>query len=78
MYNYLVYAQPAGGAEIDPFCQVIASYWKYSDKIRKVIDVMEIEGISEFESALFSKYECDYFNYYLDKASFNNGLEFEK
>ena len=35
---------------------------------------MELKNIINFENSLFSKPECDYFNYYLNRASFNNGL----
>ena len=42
--------------------------------MRETIDIMELKNIINFESSLFSKPECDYFNYYLNRASFNNGL----
>ncbi|CEN81263.1 hypothetical protein [Paraclostridium sordellii] len=51
------------------------SYWRYSHDMRVVVDNLESEGIVKFESSLFSKYECDYINYYLNKSSFNNGLD---
>lgn len=50
------------------------SYWKYPSEMRETIDIMELKNIINFESSLFSKPECDYFNYYLNRASFNNGL----
>lgn len=50
------------------------SYWKYPSEMRETIDIMELKNIINFENSLFSKPECDYFNYYLNRASFNNGL----
>lgn len=43
--------------------------------MRVVVDNLESGGIVKFESSLFSNPECDYINYYLNKSSFNNGLD---
>ena len=51
------------------------SYWKYSFEMREAINMMESKGLIEFGSSLLSKQECDYFNYYLNRSSFNNGLD---
>ena len=36
---------------------------------------MEVEKIIFFDSTLFSKPEQDYFNYFLNKSEFTNGLD---
>lgn len=36
---------------------------------------MEVEKIIHFDSTLFSKPEQDYFNYFLNKSDFTNGLD---
>lgn len=51
------------------------SYWRYSSEMRHIIDIMESKDMLNIESSLFSNQECDYFNYYLNRASFNNGLD---
>ena len=50
-------------------------YWKYSDQERNIIDDLAVKRIVEFESSLLSRPESDYFNFILNKAKFNNGLD---
>lgn len=50
-------------------------YWNYSDESRKIIDELCGDMILKCESSLLSKSESDYFNYYLNKASFANGFD---
>lgn len=40
-----------------------------------MMDELCEKGILKFESALLSSAESDYFNYYLNKASFVNGFD---
>ena len=53
----------------------VISYWKYSKEYRKIIDRLVEDGFLRIESSLFSELENDYFNYYLNKSEFNNGLD---
>lgn len=59
----------------DLYNNEFVSYWRYSQDMRVVVDNLESGGIVKFESSLFSNPECDYINYYLNKSSFNNGLD---
>ena len=52
----------------------VISYWHYDDAIRKVIDEMIGNKLLRPESTLFTKQEIDYFNFYLNKKKFTNGL----
>ncbi|MBC6680884.1 hypothetical protein [Zhenpiania hominis] len=51
----------------------VISFWHLSEKLRETLKIMESEGIVIFRSSLFSKHEADYFDFYLNKATFNNG-----
>lgn len=53
----------------------VLSYWHYSQPRRNIIDEMVKQDILYFETTLFNKSECDYFNYYLNKKEFTNGLD---
>jgi hypothetical protein len=52
----------------------VISYWHYDDELRNVIDEMEKEGLIEFDNNLFSRPEVSYFNFYLNKKGFTNGM----
>ncbi|MBM4764690.1 hypothetical protein GNT69_20760 [Bacillus sp. B15-48] len=59
----------------DLFTNEVINYWRYPLKLREKLDDMELCGVAEFESSLFSRPEQDYINYYLNKSSFNNALD---
>lgn len=59
----------------DLYYNDVISYWKYSKTSRKIIDELCEKGILKFESTLLSTDESEYFNYYLNKASFANGFD---
>lgn len=59
----------------DLYYNDVISYWKYSKTARKIIDELCEKGILKFESTLLSTAESEYFNYYLNKASFANGFD---
>ena len=52
----------------------VISYWHYPEEFRKVIDEMVDKNLIKFESTLLSKQENNYFNYYLNKKGYTNGL----
>jgi len=53
----------------------VASFYRYSLEFRQEALRMVDEGILYIDSTLFSKPEYDYFNYYLNKSEFTNGLD---
>jgi len=53
----------------------VISYWHYPLEIRNVIDEMNSENFVKFETTLFSKQEINFFNYYLNKKEYTNGLD---
>ena len=53
----------------------VINYWHYSKEHRDIIDKMETEGLLYFEDTLFNKLERNYFNYYLNKKEYTNGLD---
>lgn len=53
----------------------VINYWKYPILYRNEIDKLIDKKIVEAESSLLSRPEQDYFNYYLNKSSFNNSLD---
>lgn len=53
----------------------VASYYHYDEKFKSEAQKMESENIIFFESSLFSKPEQSYFNYFLNKKEFTNGLD---
>lgn len=59
----------------DLYKNEVIIYWRYSEEYRKVIDELINNGVLCAESSLLSRPEIDYFNYYLNKSEFNNGLD---
>lgn len=59
----------------DLYYNAVISYWKYSEESRKIMDELCEKGILEFGNTLLSNDESDYFNYYLNKSKFVNGLD---
>ncbi len=53
----------------------VGSYYHYPVDIQQEAQQMEVENIVSFESTLFSKPEQAYFNYFLNKSEFTNGLD---
>jgi hypothetical protein len=53
----------------------VVSYWHSSPLIRSVIDDMYKKEMIYFGDTLFSEPEQKYFNYYLNKSEFTNGLD---
>lgn len=51
------------------------NYHHRVDIIKKEIREMEKEGLVEIETTLFARPEQDYFDYYLNMSSFNNGYD---
>jgi hypothetical protein len=59
----------------DLYLNEVASFYRYSFELRQEAQQMEVEKIIFFDSTLFSKPEQDYFNYFLNKSEFTNGLD---
>ncbi|MEI7423438.1 MAG: hypothetical protein WCK18_15145, partial [Prolixibacteraceae bacterium] len=53
----------------------VISYWHFPSGIRTVIDQMHEEGLIYFGKTLFSEPEQKYFNFYLNKLDFTDGLD---
>jgi hypothetical protein len=53
----------------------VVNYWILPEEFRIVIEEMEKNGLIRFGNTLFSEPEQKYFNYYLNKAEFTNGLD---
>jgi hypothetical protein len=53
----------------------VINYWHYSEECRVIIDQMVDDDIMYFEDTLFNRLEQSYFNYYLNKKEFTNGLD---
>lgn len=53
----------------------VGSFYHYPPVYQKEAIQMAVEGIVRLESTLFSKPEQAYFNYYLNKKYFTNGLD---
>ena len=53
----------------------VASFYYYPTAFQEEAKKMTEQNMIFFESSLFSKPEQDYFNYYLNKSEFTNGLE---
>jgi len=53
----------------------VISYWHFPPEMRTVIDQMEEEGLICFGDTLFSEPEQKYFNFYLNKSEFTDGLD---
>lgn len=52
----------------------VISYWHFPKEVRDVLDDMERENFIRFENSLFTEPEINYYNYYLNKKGFTNGL----
>lgn len=59
----------------DLFINEVASFYRYSFELRQEAEKMETAKMLFFESSLFSKPEQAYFNYFLNKSEFTNGLD---
>lgn len=59
----------------DLYLNEAASFYRYSFELRQEAKQMEAEKIIYFENSLFSKPEQAYFNYFLNKSEFTNGLD---
>lgn len=59
----------------DLYINEVASFYRYSFELRQEAQEMEAEKIICFDSSLFSKPEQAYFNYFLNKSEFTNGLD---
>lgn len=59
----------------DLYVNKVGSFYHYPDILQQEVKQMEIEKIILFDNALFSKPEQDYFNYYLNKSEFTNGID---
>lgn len=59
----------------DLYNNEFASFYRYPIAFQKEIVQMAEEDIILFESSLFSKPEQSYFNYFLNKSEFTNGLD---
>lgn len=59
----------------DLYRNEVASFYRYSLDFRQEAQQMKTENIVFFESSLFSKPEQAYFNYFLNKSEFTNGLD---
>ncbi len=53
----------------------VGSFYHYPIDFQREVKQMETEDIVFFESSLFSKPEQSYFNYFLNKSEFTNGLD---
>jgi len=53
----------------------VLSYWHFTTDARSVIDEMEKKELIYFDNTLFAENEQKYFNYYLNKSEFTNGLD---
>lgn len=53
----------------------VINYWHYSEGIRKEIDRLVVAGLFFARNTLFTKQELSYFNFYLNKKEFTNGLD---
>ncbi len=52
-----------------------ASFYHYSKAFQEEAKQMKTQGMILFDSSLLSKQEQSYFNYYLNKSEFTNGLD---
>ncbi len=59
----------------DLYDNEFASFYRYPLEFQKEVLQMASENIVLFESSLFSKIEQSYFNYFLNKSEFTNGLD---
>lgn len=59
----------------DLYDNEFASFYHYDVEFQNELMQMKIENIVFFESSLFSRTEQSYFNYFLNKSEFTNGLD---
>ena len=59
----------------DLYYNEVASFYHYPSELQKEVIQMASENILFFDSSLFSKPEQAYFNYFLNKSEFTNGLD---
>jgi hypothetical protein len=59
----------------DLYFNEVGSFHRYSVELRQEAQKMETEKIVFFDSTLFSKPEQAYFNFFLNKSEFTNGLD---
>ncbi|MBN8665628.1 MAG: hypothetical protein J0L83_13690 [Chitinophagales bacterium] len=59
----------------DLYDNEVASFYRYPIEFQKEVMKMASEKIVFFERSLFSKAEQSYFNYFLNKSEFTNGLD---
>lgn len=59
----------------DLYDNEFASFYRYPIEFQREALQMQTENILLFESSLFSKSEQSYFNYFLNKSEFTNGLD---
>lgn len=59
----------------DLYDNEVASFYRYPTDFQNEAKQMASEDIITFESSLFSKPEQSYFNYFLNKSEFTNGLD---
>lgn len=74
--DYLQITNPARVIILkDLYNNEVASFYRYTFELRQEVQQMESEKIIFFDSSLFSKPEQAYFNYFLNKSEFTNGLD---
>lgn len=59
----------------DLYLNEFICYWKLPTNYQIIADMMESLNIINYGNTLFSKQEQSYFNYYLNKSEFTNGLD---
>ncbi|MCL9660634.1 hypothetical protein L2089_08055 [Paenibacillus hunanensis] len=59
----------------DLYQNEVIVYWGCALEERVVLDQLNDRNLIEFESTLFSRPECQYINYLLNRSQFNNGLD---
>jgi hypothetical protein len=59
----------------DLYFNEVASFYRYSFELREEAQQMAAEKTIYFDDSLFSKPEQAYFNYFLNKSQFTNGLD---
>ncbi|WP_338359769.1 hypothetical protein [Yeosuana marina] len=55
--------------------QGVLNYWYYPENIRNEILLMKADNLIIFDNSFFTDEERRYFNYYLNKKEFTNGLD---
>lgn len=53
----------------------VIGYWHYPKVIRDVLDEMASKNFVRFENTFLSTQEISYYNYFLNKKEFKNGLD---